>query len=61
LYSHEIDSLLKSRNYTVSAADYISICNSSPQIDHIKACGDFYMLWTVDGYFWKITVRKELL
>ena len=34
MYSHEIDQLLKIRNY--NSEEYLNIIKTSPQIDHVK-------------------------
>lgn len=62
MYSHEIDQTLKSQNYNVDADTYLHICNSSPQVTHVKynPYSDSFELWTKDGYYWKIKIyRKE--
>ncbi len=36
MYSHEIDQTLRSNNYNIDSDTYLHICNSSPQITHVK-------------------------
>lgn len=62
MYSIEIDHKLKSENYNISFDTYLYICDSSPQITHVKydPYAGFFELWTNDNYYWKINVyRKE--
>lgn len=62
MYSWEIDKLLISRNYSISASEYINICKGSPQISRIKYNGfdDSFGIETKDNYYWKFSVvRKE--
>lgn len=62
MYSHEIDQTLKSHNYNIDSDIYLHICDSSPQVTHIKfdPYDRLFHLWTNDNYYWKIKVyRKE--
>lgn len=62
MYSHEIDQTLKSQNYNIDTDTYLHICNSSPQVTHVKydPYSDSFELWTKDDYYWKIKIyRKE--
>lgn len=62
MYSHEIVQTLKSHNYNIDSDTYLHICDSSPQIAHIKydPYDNSFHLWTNDNYYWKINVyRKE--
>ena len=36
MYTWEIEKKLKESNYNISVADYINICNSSPQISRCR-------------------------
>lgn len=62
MYSIEIDQKFKSENYHIDSDTYINICQSSPQVTHIKynPYDGSFDLWTNDNYYWKINVyRKE--
>lgn len=50
MYSWEIDNEIKRFNYVLPASVYINICNTSPQIDHIKFDKDHgeFSMWTND-------------
>lgn len=58
MYSCEIDSIIKQNNYIIYSDIYINICSTSPQINHIKyePFGNYFEVWTSDGYYWKIKV-----
>lgn len=43
------------QSYTVE--DYIQVCRS-PQVDHVKRDGDRVQIWTKDGGFWEIEIKK---
>lgn len=58
MYSHEIEKLLKLRNYLVSIQEYLEIVKS-PQIDHIKYENDMFYLWTNDGYTFTLKIRRN--
>jgi hypothetical protein len=36
MYSHEIQRILEENNYNIDSETYIDICQSSPQICHVK-------------------------
>lgn len=62
MYSIEIDQKLKSENYNIRSDTYLHICDSSPQIIHIKydPYSNLFELWTTDNFYWKIKIyRKE--
>lgn len=51
----EIDRIIREHGYVLPASVYISICQS-PKVDHIKRDGDFYDIWTEDGWHWRVTI-----
>ena len=57
MYSHEIEKLLKLRQNLVSVQEYLEIIKS-PQIDHIKYENDAFLLWSNDGYSFKLKIKK---
>ena len=61
MYSHEIDQVLKLHNYKIDSNTYLHICNSSPQVIHVKydPYDDSFDIWTNDNYYWKINVYKK--
>lgn len=61
MYSHEIENLLKMRNYLLTAKEYIKILSNSPQINHVVYKEDKITLWTEDGYKFVLRIRKEKL
>lgn len=58
MYSHEIEQLLKIRNYLIDSEEYLNIMTTSPQIDHVKYSPytDDFETWTNDNYYWKYKV-----
>lgn len=60
MFSWEIHNKLEKYNYKISSDIYKEICNS-PQVCKIKyePFGDYYELYTYDGYYWKFTVTKK--
>lgn len=61
MYSHEIENLLKIRNYLLSSEEYIKMCNSSNQIKSItyKPFEDTFYVATKDNYNFKFKVKKK--
>lgn len=61
MYSHEVEQLLKIKNYLLTYKEFIEITRSSPQINHIKynPFEDNIEMWTTDGYAFRLNLRKE--
>ena len=61
MYSHEIENLLKIRNYLLTAKEYINVCNSSNQITYIKydPYEDVFYIGTEDKYNFKFRIKKS--
>lgn len=53
--NEEIEIAVRERNYCVPSLLYISICRS-PQVDHVQRDGDWYDIWTMDGWHWRVKV-----
>ena len=51
MYDWELDSYLVSKNNIISNNEYKYICETCPQIDHVKynAYGNYFEVWTKDG------------
>lgn len=62
MYSHEIEQLLKIKNYLVSYQEYINICRSI-QVNHVKYNPehDNIDIWTNDNYHFTLKINKGLL
>lgn len=62
MYSHEIENLLKLRNYLVSSEEYLKISDikQNPQINHVKYehNDDSFQIDTKDNYHFKIKIKK---
>jgi hypothetical protein len=61
MYSHEVEQLLKIRNYLIAYKEFIQITKSSPQINHIKynPFEDNIEMWTTDNYSFKLKINKK--
>lgn len=59
MYSHEIETLLKLKNYLLTAKEYINICDSSNQIKYIKydPFEDVFYINTKDNYNFKFKIK----
>lgn len=59
MYSSEIEQTLKSQDYNIDSKTYLHICQSSPQIIHIKyePFDENFNIWTRDNYYWTFKVR----
>lgn len=59
MYSHEIENLLKLRNYLLTAKEYINVCNTSNQITYIKydPYEDVFYISTEDKYNFKFKIK----
>lgn len=60
MYSHEIERLLKIKNYIINNEDYLNILLSSPQINFIEYNGydDKIHIKTDDRYDFKTKVKR---
>jgi hypothetical protein len=60
MYSHEVEQLLKIRNYLIAYKEFIQITKSSPQINHIKynPFEDNIEMWTTDNYKFVLKIKK---
>ena len=62
MYSHEIEQLLKLRNFLVSREEYNKISNlkDNPQINHIKydIHKDEFQIDTRDNFHFKVKIKK---
>ena len=61
MYSHEIENLLKLKNYLLTAKEYINVCNTSNQITYIKydPYEDVFYISTEDKYNFKFRIKKS--
>ena len=60
MYSHEIEQLLKLKNYILSVKEYFNVCSSS-QIKYIKydPFEDVFYISTEDKYNFKFRIKKS--
>ena len=60
MYSHEVEQLLKIKNYLIAYKEFIQITKSSPQINHIKynPFEDNIEMWTTDNYKFVLKIKK---
>ena len=61
MYSHEIEELLKVKQYLLAAKEYINICWTSPQIREMKynKDTDLFEMWTDDNYYFQFRVHPD--
>ena len=61
MYSHEIERLLKIKNYLISYSDYSDIITTSPQINHVRydKDNDIFEMNTDDKYTLKFKVKVK--
>ena len=61
MYSYEITDIMQRHNNNINADTYIYIIQTSPQINHIiyRPFGDYFEMWSDDGYYWKFTIYKN--
>ena len=59
MYSHEVEQLLKIKNYLITYKEFIQITKSSPQINHIKynPFEDNIEMWTTDNYKFVLKIK----
>lgn len=60
MYSWEIDTLIRTKNYSITPDEYKKIIISSPQIvtNTYEPYLDEYIIKTNDNYFWKFKIVK---
>lgn len=60
MYSHEVEQLLKIKNYLLTYKEFIQITRSSPQINHIKynPFEDNIEMYTTDNYKFVLKIKK---
>lgn len=54
--NNEIDTVVQEHGYVLPASVYIAICRSR-QVDHVRRDGEWYDIWTTDGWHWRVTVN----
>ena len=61
MYSHEIEQLLKLRNYIISSSEYFEILSTSPQINNVKynTSNGSTEIKTDDRYAFKVRIYKK--
>ena len=61
MYSHEIEQLLKIRNYLIDSEEYLNILRTSPQINYVeyKPFEDNFEMRTDDRYYFKYKVYRK--
>ena len=61
MYDYEITRYIEEKNGSLSNSEYIYVCNTCPQIDHVKydAWSHMFEMWSKEGGYWKFRVYKE--
>lgn len=58
MYNWEIHNLINTYNGLLPSTEYLRICNTSPQLNHIKydPYEDIFELWSIDGDYFRFKV-----
>ena len=61
MYDHELTRYIEERNYNLSKNEYIYVCSTCPQINHVSynAWSDTFEMWSDAGVRWEFKVYKE--
>lgn len=61
MYSHEIERLMKIKNYIINYSDYFEILNTSPQINFVKYNynDDTFNIKTKDNYDFNFKIKSK--
>ena len=61
MYSHEIDNVLKEKNYVIESNLYDEICKNSPQISRVtfNAFSNNFSISTDDNWHWTFNVYLD--
>ncbi len=61
MYSHEIENLLRIRNYLISNEEYFNVCKTSPQINLVEYSpyNDQFHISTKDNFNFIFKVYKK--
>lgn len=53
MYDWEIQNFLAERNHRLESKEYIYLCDTCPQINHVKynPYGNYFEVWTDSSYF----------
>lgn len=60
MFSWEIDTLIRTKNYSITPDEYKQIIVSSPQIikNTYEPYSDKYVIRTEDNYLWKFSIVR---
>lgn len=61
MYDWELAEFLRKRDGIISVNEYLHICNTCPQINHIKydPFENMFNAWTDDGNYYAFRIYKE--
>jgi hypothetical protein len=61
MYDWELEKYLNDRHNQISDKEYIHICNTCPQINHVKydAWNDRFEIWTDDRGYFSFSVYRQ--
>ena len=60
MYDYELQNYLNQKNNKLTAEEYLYVCNTCPQLRHIKynAFGDYFEAWSDDNNYFKFQVYR---
>ena len=61
MYDWELKKYLEQRNYNINHKDYLYICKTCPQLNHIKyePYEDLFKMWSNDGEYFEFKVYYD--
>lgn len=61
MYDYELQHYLEERNYNLSNKEYLYVCQTCPQINHVEydAWSNRFNIWSDGGGHWCFQVYKE--
>jgi hypothetical protein len=61
MYDWELKKYLEQKNYNLNHKDYLYVCKTCPQLNHIKydPYENLFKMWTVDGEYFEFKVHYD--
>ena len=61
MYDWELTRYMEERHNNLSNKEYIYVCNTCPQINHVKydAWSNTFEMWSDAGSYWSFSIYKE--
>lgn len=60
MYDWELKNYLEQKGYKINSEEYLHICNTCPQLRHIKynAFNDYFEAWSDDNNYFRFQVYR---